>query len=112
MRSELLCDNDVILKSCCFDLSIEVALCLDRIGTCFILGSASFVIVDRIKRSKSICSKERAAQNFELFREQAKVVDTCACVASCEIRRIPMTMQTIVRSPALALAIRVLHRLR
>jgi hypothetical protein len=75
MRSELLCDNDVILKACCYDLSIEVVLCLGRIGTWFILGSASFVIADRIKRSNSICSKERAVQNFALFREQAKVIE-------------------------------------
>ena len=75
MPSELLCDNDVILKTCCYDLSIEVLLCLGRIGTYFILGSASFVIADRIKRSTSVCNKERTVQNFELFLDQAKVVE-------------------------------------
>jgi hypothetical protein len=75
MRGSLLCDNDVVLKGCCYDLSLEILLCLGRIGEIYILGSAQYVIQNRIARSKTIAHRLVAAENFEVFFSAVQIAE-------------------------------------
>jgi hypothetical protein len=75
MRGSVVCDNDVILKGCCYDLSLEILVCLGRIGDVFILGSARYVIQSRIARAKHITYPSIALENFEFFISAVQIAE-------------------------------------
>ena len=75
MPKSLLCDNDIILKSCCCDLSLEVLICLTRIGVVSVLGAAQYVVASRISRSSRISDKAAAQENFEVFIMSVQMIE-------------------------------------
>jgi hypothetical protein len=75
MSNELFCDNDIILKSCCYDLSCEVLIFLSTIGNVCVLGTAKFVVPSRIARSKLISNRTVAKDNFDLFIETVTLTE-------------------------------------
>jgi hypothetical protein len=75
MAESLLCDNDIILKSCCCDLSVEVLICLARFGVIGILGAAQYVVASRISRSTRIANKAVAQTNFEVFISSVQIIE-------------------------------------
>jgi hypothetical protein len=75
MAESLLCDNDIILKSCCCDLSVEVLICLTCIGEIGILGAAQYVVASRISRSTRIANKAVAQTNFEVFISSVQIIE-------------------------------------
>jgi len=66
MSDQILIDNDIVLKACCYDLDEELAACV-LVGerSLYALGVIDFVIRKRISRSKGIKNKECAAGNLD-----------------------------------------------
>lgn len=63
---DVLVDNDVVVKSCCYGIDEPLLELLDDIGTVpLILTVARFVITGRIKRDRSLVDRERACASFE-----------------------------------------------
>lgn len=63
---DVLVDNDVVLKSCCYGIDELLLELLDDVGaTPLILAVARFVISGRIKRDRSLVDPERARASFE-----------------------------------------------
>lgn len=61
----VLVDNDVVLKSCCYGIDEPLLELLDDVGaTPLILTVTKFVIAGRIKRDRYLVNRERADASF------------------------------------------------
>ncbi|MGZ3273514.1 MAG: hypothetical protein ACXU82_17390 [Caulobacteraceae bacterium] len=76
MGDVVLIDNDIVLKTCCYDLSAEVMGILapssDKLA---VLGAAPYVLRDRVKRSKRIANVARVMATLEAFLGQVSKLE-------------------------------------
>jgi hypothetical protein len=75
MTDGVYCDNDIVLKTSCWDLSVEALICFMRIGPVCVLGTARYVVLSQIARSRRIRDKAIAQINFELFIEMVRIIE-------------------------------------
>jgi hypothetical protein len=75
MSNDILLDNDIILKVCCFDFVAEVIECLQKGREVWVLGTARFVLNSRIKRSISIRNKDSAIKSLANLIAQTRTVE-------------------------------------
>lgn len=62
---DVLVDNDVVLKSCCYGIDEQLLEFLDDVeATPLVLAVARFVIEGRIRRDRSLVDRERARASF------------------------------------------------
>ncbi|MBN9023306.1 MAG: hypothetical protein J0H08_14685 [Rhizobiales bacterium] len=87
--TDVLVDNDIVLKSCCYCIDEPLFELLDDVGaTPLILTVAKFVIAGRIKRDRSLVNRERAHASFKRsfvrFREVEPTEEELALAAEFE----------------------------
>lgn len=68
MADSVFVDNDVILKTCCYDAVEELVACVSGASrTVNCLGVTKFVLASVIRRKTSIVDKDRAADRLSRF---------------------------------------------
>lgn len=76
MADAVLCDNDVILKTCCYDTVDDV---LDVIAgqtrTVLVLGAVRFVLSKAIGRARNIADKQRATDCLARFLSRVALIE-------------------------------------
>src|SRR5437660_985023 len=76
MIDHVLLDNDVILKTCCYDVVDEVMGCtVGKARTAQALGVARFVLGKAISRAKNIANKERAAERLASLLSRVALIE-------------------------------------
>lgn len=73
---DVLVDNDVVLKTCCYGIDEPLLELLDDVeATPLVLAVARYVIEGRIKRDRSLVDRERARKSFARTIDRLREVE-------------------------------------